>query len=109
MAVMTDPEDCFRERHVREWLAINITGVHSREKRHGASEFWTTRWMSPKIIPRELHHVHLTVRHVMTCLTGLQKHVTKSTGERITKISNFSSDAERLDCNLLMRKISVHP
>ena len=25
MAVMTDPEDCFRERHFREWLAINMT------------------------------------------------------------------------------------
>ena len=24
IAVMTDPEGCFRERHFREWLAINI-------------------------------------------------------------------------------------
>ena len=43
LAVMTDPEGCLQEREVAQWSS------------------------GQKILPRELHDVHLTTHHVRTC------------------------------------------
>ena len=72
-------------------------------KRRGALEIWTKCWMSSKILPGELHDVHLATRHVKTCLTIAPKHTTNFTSDEGIHPVNCSSKNHHLDCHLKMR------
>ena len=56
-----------KECYFRDWLASQNVRWDPQpgEAGHGALEFWAKCWMSSKMLPRELHDVHLTTLHVI--------------------------------------------
>ena len=76
MAVMTDPEGCFREKHFRERLASK-----------------NVRWdPQPGEAAWRIGVLHLTTHHLKSCLTTVQKHTTNFIGDKGSHPFNGSSE-----------------
>ena len=102
MAVTTDPESCFPERHFREWLATKYV-------RWDPQPAWSIGVLDEALdvtdnSVSELHDGHLAIRHVTTLLTLIQKQTTNSTHDEGTHVFICSSGGHHLNCHLKMKK-----
>ena len=111
MAVMSDPEGCFREKHFRERLASK----NVRWDPQPGEAAWRIGVLD-KVLDVikicELHDVHLTTHHLQTCLTTVQKQTTNFIGDKGSHPFNGSSEVHHLDYHWKMRQNwekSVHP